>query len=76
MPEEPLQRRGRFLGTAHPKIFLADDTPACSADEIIGKIEALQRDLPEDRDELAARLHALARIDLRDVHPAPFISEN
>ena len=74
--EEPLQRRGRFLGTAHPKIFLADDTPTCSADEIIGKIEALQRDLPEDRDELAARLHALARIDLRDVHPAPFISNN
>ena len=76
LSEEPLERRGRFLATDHPKIFLVEDAPACSADEIIGRIEALQRDLPEDRDELVARLHALARIDLRDVQPASTISDN
>ncbi len=74
--EEPLQARGHFLPTDHPKIFLTEDTTLCTADEIIGRIEALQHDLPENRDELAARLHALARIDLRDVHPAPTISDN
>jgi FlaA1/EpsC-like NDP-sugar epimerase len=74
--EEPLQRRGKFSATGHAKIFLAEATPACSAGEIIGRIEALQHDLPESRDELVARLHALARIDLRDVQPAPIISEN
>ena len=74
--EEPLERRGRFLKTDHAKIFQAEGTPACSAEEIIGRIEALQRELPESRDELVARLHALARIDLRDVHPAPTIFEN
>ena len=74
--EEPLERRGHFLSTEHHQIFLAEERSACSADEIIGRIEALQRDLPESRDELVARLHALARIDLRDVQPAPTISEN
>ncbi len=74
--EEPLQRRGKFLATEHPKIFLAPDTPATASDEIMGKIEELQRDLPEDRDELAARIHALARIDQRDVHAAPTFSDN
>jgi FlaA1/EpsC-like NDP-sugar epimerase len=74
--EEPLQNRGHFLPTDHPKIFLTEDVALCSADEIIGRIEALQRDLPESRDELVARLHALARIDLRDVHPTPTISDN
>jgi FlaA1/EpsC-like NDP-sugar epimerase len=74
--EEPLERRGRFTPTAHPRIFLADGQPACSADEITGRVEALQRDLPESRDDLIARLHALARIDLRDVQPAPSVSEH
>jgi len=74
--EEPLQRRGKFLATEHPKIFRAPETPVPDADEIMGKIEELQRDLPEDRDDLAARLHALARIDQRDVHQAPTFSDN
>ncbi len=74
--EEPLERRGRFLPTDHRQIFLAEEGIACSAEEIIGRIEALQRDLPESRDELVTRLHALARFDLRDVQPAPTISEN
>jgi FlaA1/EpsC-like NDP-sugar epimerase len=74
--EDPLERRGRFLPAGHPKVFLVPDTPQCSAREIIGRIEALQRDLPDSRDELIARLHALARIDLRDTQPAPAVSEN
>jgi FlaA1/EpsC-like NDP-sugar epimerase len=74
--EEPLERRGRFLRTDHPKVFRTEDAPACSADEIVGRIEALRADIPEARDELVARLHALARIDLRDVQPAPTVYEN
>ena len=74
--EEPLERRGRFLTTEHPKIFQVDVAPSCSADEIISRIEALQRDLPETREELITRLHTLARIDLRDVQPASAASDN
>lgn len=76
LQEEPLSKRGHFLGTAHPQVFLAEETPAVSAEEIIGRIEALHRDVPESRDELVARLHALARIDLRDTQPARARSEN
>lgn len=74
--EEPLAKRGHFLGTEHPQVFLAEGRPDVSADEIIERVESLQRELPESRDELVARLHALARIDLRDTHPAPSISDN
>ncbi|MCI0849682.1 MAG: polysaccharide biosynthesis protein, partial [Chloroflexi bacterium] len=74
--EEPLEKRGRFLTTGHPKIYQVERTPTCSADEIIGRIEELQRNMPESREELATRLHALARIDLRDVQPAPATSDN
>ena len=74
--EEPLEKRGRFLTTGHPKIYQVEGTPTCSADEIFGRIEELQRNMPESRDELATRLHALARIDLRDVQPAPTTSDN
>jgi FlaA1/EpsC-like NDP-sugar epimerase len=74
--EEPLDRRGRFLRTDHPKVFRAEDPPACSADEIVGRIDALRGDIPEARDELVARRHALARLDLRDVQPAPTVYEN
>ncbi len=68
--EEPLEARGEFLATDHPKVFLAKAGPGCSADELVGRIEALRAELPESRDELVARLHALARLDLRDVQPA------
>lgn len=74
--EEPLERRGRFLPTDHPQIFLAQGTPGCSAEELTGRIEALLGELPESRDELAIHLHALARIDLRDFQPTPAISDN
>lgn len=74
--EEPLERRGRFLPTEHAQVFVDEGTPDCSAQEIVERIEALQRELPESRDELVAHLHALARIDLRDVQPATSFSDN
>jgi FlaA1/EpsC-like NDP-sugar epimerase len=74
--EEPLEQRGTFLATGHPKIFQAEPAASCSAEEIIERIEVLQRDVPETREELATRLHSLARIDLRDVQPAPATSDN
>ncbi|MEX1254815.1 MAG: nucleoside-diphosphate sugar epimerase/dehydratase [Dehalococcoidia bacterium] len=67
--EEPLDGRGEFLPTDHKKIFLAKGGPGCSADELIERIKALRQEPPESRDELIARLHALARLDLRDVQP-------
>ncbi len=74
--EEPLERRGRFLPTEHPQVFLAQGAPAVSAAEIVERVEALQRNTPESRDELIAHLHALARIDLRDVQPAAIGLDN
>jgi FlaA1/EpsC-like NDP-sugar epimerase len=74
--EEPLERRGRFLPTEHSQVFLAQGAPAVSAAEIVERVEALQRNTPESRDELIAHLHALARIDLRDVQPAAIVSDN
>ncbi len=71
LKEEPLESRVRLLPTNHPKVFLAEDASSCSAEEIVDRVESLQRDLPESRDELAARLHALARIDKRNGQPAP-----
>jgi FlaA1/EpsC-like NDP-sugar epimerase len=68
--EEGLEARGELLPTDHSKVFLAKDGPGCDADELIGRIEALRAGVPESRDELVARLHALARIDLRDTQPA------
>jgi FlaA1/EpsC-like NDP-sugar epimerase len=73
--ETPLHERGTFHPTAHPKVFVAAGGEDSSASEIIGRIETLQRELPDSRDDLVARLHALARIDLRDVQPARAQSE-
>lgn len=76
LQEEPLERRGSFQRTGHPRIFLTEETSVPQLEEIIDRIETLHRDLPENRDDLVARLHALARIDLRDVQPAPTVSDN
>lgn len=69
--EELVSNRERLVATSHPKILLAEGQPECSAVELVAKIEELAAHLPQRREELAARLHALARIDLRDVEPAP-----
>ncbi len=74
--EEPLERRGRFAPTEHPQVFLAESAPEVSAGEIIERVESLREHTPESRDELVAHLHALARIDLRDVQPARTVSDN
>jgi FlaA1/EpsC-like NDP-sugar epimerase len=71
--EEPLDSRGEFLTTEHKKVFLAPRGPGCSPDELIERIEALRQAPPEGRDELIARLHALARLDLRDAQPASWL---
>jgi FlaA1/EpsC-like NDP-sugar epimerase len=68
--EDPLDKLGTFHPTDHPKIYRAEPSRACSADEIIERIQSLLRDRPE-HDDLVARLHALARLDQRDA-PAVF----
>jgi len=73
--EDPLERRGHFGRTEHAQVFLAEQHVAIASGEIIERIETLRRDPPEERDELVAHLHALARIDLRDVNPAPISSD-
>ena len=69
--EELVSARERLVASIHAKILLAEGQPECSAEELIAKIEEVAAHLPKSREELAARLHALARIDLRDVPPAP-----
>jgi FlaA1/EpsC-like NDP-sugar epimerase len=74
--EEPLERRGQFVPTDHPQVFIAEQRIPIASDELVERIESLQRNTPEGRDELVAHLHALARIDLRDVQPAPIASDS
>jgi FlaA1/EpsC-like NDP-sugar epimerase len=61
----------RLLPTHHPKISLVQNRPAVDAAELVAKIEELAQDPPRSREELAARIHALARLDLRDTGEAP-----
>jgi hypothetical protein len=55
-----------LLPTHHPKISLVQGRPSVDAEELTRMIESLAAAPPRSREELAARLHALARIDLRD----------
>jgi FlaA1/EpsC-like NDP-sugar epimerase len=64
--EELTTTSERLLSTHHPKISLVQHRPAVDAQELAAKIEQLAEDPPRSREELAARIHALARIDLRD----------
>ncbi len=68
--EEPLERRGAIQPTEHSQVFFVEGPSAISAAELVERIEALQNAMPESREELVAMLHALARIDKRDVQPA------
>jgi FlaA1/EpsC-like NDP-sugar epimerase len=70
LSEEPLERRGLLERTAHPRIYLTTQGRPPSFEELTAKIDELRADVPADTKELAAHLHALARIDLRDVVPA------
>lgn len=63
--EELVSPSERLAPTHHPKISLVQDRPTVTRDELVAKIEELAR-VPHSREEIRARLHALARIDLRD----------
>ncbi|HEX5480658.1 MAG TPA: nucleoside-diphosphate sugar epimerase/dehydratase, partial [Dehalococcoidia bacterium] len=77
--EELLASSEKLYNTHHPKIFLTEGRPTVSYAELVSKINELANNLPRTREELAARLHALARIDRRDtgepaetpIHHAP-----
>ncbi len=64
--EELVGSSEKLLRTQHPKIFLTQGRPAVTRDELVEKINELASNTPRSREEIAARLHALARIDLRD----------
>ena len=50
----------------HPKVFLLQERPAVKGEELIAKINELAHNPPSTLAELATRIQALARIDLRD----------
>ncbi len=54
----------RLVGTAHPKVLLMDSEWAqrCSGEELLADIRALDAGLREGVPDLAARIHALARL--------------
>jgi FlaA1/EpsC-like NDP-sugar epimerase len=64
--EELVSLSERLSSTHHPKIHLAQSRPMVARDELVGKIRELSGNLPRSRDEIASRLQALARMDLRD----------
>lgn len=71
--EELVGASEKLLHTHHPKIYLTEGRTTVAHEELVGKINELANSLPRSREEIAARLHALARIDLRDrgEEPAP-----
>ncbi|MDE3094399.1 MAG: polysaccharide biosynthesis protein [Chloroflexota bacterium] len=71
--EELVGASEKLLHTHHPKIYLTEGRTTVAHEELVGKINELANNLPRSREEIAARLHALARIDLRDrgEEPAP-----
>ena len=64
--EELTTSNETLLPTHHPKISVVQGRPSVDAAELVRMIETLASAPPPAREELAARLHALARIDLRD----------
>lgn len=64
--EEVVSSSEKLLSTHHAKIFLTQGRPTVTRGEMVAKIEELANVPPRNREIIAARLHALARIDLRD----------
>jgi FlaA1/EpsC-like NDP-sugar epimerase len=64
--EELVTSSERVVATHHPKITLVQGRPSVSRQELVAKIQELLDHPPRSREEIGARLHALARIDLRD----------
>ncbi len=76
--EELVGGTEKLISTHHPKIRLVQGRPSVSRTELVAKINELSANLPRNREEIAARLHALSRIDLRDTgeqSPSPVDSE-
>ncbi|MHB8375439.1 MAG: polysaccharide biosynthesis protein [Dehalococcoidia bacterium] len=69
--EELVGASEKLFNTHHPKIYLTQGRATVAYDELVGKINELAHNLPRSREEIAARLHALARIDLRDTGEEP-----
>jgi FlaA1/EpsC-like NDP-sugar epimerase len=72
--EELVGPHEKLLHTHHKKIMLVQGNPAVAREEFVGKIEELALNAPRSREDVAARLQALARIDLRDT-PAPLAAD-
>jgi FlaA1/EpsC-like NDP-sugar epimerase len=68
--EELVGSSEKLVATHHPKIFLTQGRAAVTRDELLAKVRELAGHAPRSREELAARLHALARIDRRDTGEA------
>jgi len=68
--EELVGMSEKLLNTHHSKIFLTQGRPTVTRDELVAKINELANIPPRNREAIAARLHALARIDLRDTGAA------
>jgi FlaA1/EpsC-like NDP-sugar epimerase len=61
----------KLASTHHPKISLMQQRFNVSREELVSKVDELTNNMPRNREEIAARLHALARIDLRDTAETP-----
>jgi len=72
--EELVGASETLVSTHHPKIFQTQGRATVTRAELIGKINELMNNLPPSREEIAARLHALARIDLRDTGAEPLLA--
>ena len=64
--EELVGPHEKVLHTHHKKIMLVEGQPAVARDELVAKIEELAANPPRSREEVATRLIALSRLDLRD----------
>jgi hypothetical protein len=73
--EELVNNYERLLPSRHRKISMVHGRPSVIRDELVSKIEELAAHTPPNREELAARLSALARIDLRDTAASPLTRE-
>jgi FlaA1/EpsC-like NDP-sugar epimerase len=66
----------QLVGTGHPKIFLAQGHELRRGAELLEGIAELESKLPESIDEIASRLHSLARLDLPSRSQASVTPDN
>jgi FlaA1/EpsC-like NDP-sugar epimerase len=68
--EELVASAEKLVATHHKKIAVVQGRPTVARDELVAKVRQLANIPPRNRAEIAARLQALARIDLRDTGSA------